>query len=70
MKEREIDLLNNRPIDSAMWEITSRLKRNIPISEYDYMIKIIESEMVNAYTIPGGKIFISKALISFCESPE
>lgn len=53
-----------------MWEITSRLKRNIPISEYDYMIKIIESEMVNAYTIPGGKIFISKALISFCESPE
>jgi len=26
--------------------------------------------MVNAYTILGGKIFISKALISFCESPK
>ena len=70
LKEREMDLLNNRLLDSAMWVITSRLKRHIPVSEYDYQIKIIESEMVNAYTIPGGKIFISKALISFCESPE
>lgn len=70
LKEREMDLLHNSSIDSALWVITSRLKTQIPVSEYDYQIKIIESKTVNAYTIPGGKIFISKALISFCESPE
>ncbi|MGB2252158.1 MAG: M48 family metallopeptidase [Flavobacteriaceae bacterium] len=70
LKEREMDLLHNSSIDSALWMITSRLKTQIPVSEYDYQIKIIESKTVNAYTIPGGKIFISKALISFCESSE
>ena len=70
LKEREMDLLHNSSIDSALWVITSKLKTQIPVSEYDYQIKIIESKTVNAYTIPGGKIFISKALISFCESPE
>ena len=70
LKEREMDLLHNSSIDSVLWVITSSLKTQIPVSEYDYQIKIIESKTVNAYTIPGGKIFISKALISFCESPE
>lgn len=70
IKEEEIDILKNRPIDSALWVISSRLKKQIPISEYDYKIKIIESEMINAFTIPGGRIYISKELILFCESPE
>ena len=70
IKGQEIDILKNRRIDSAMWVISSRLKKQIPISEYDYKIKIIESEMINAFTIPGGRIYISKELILFCESPE
>ena len=70
IKGEEIDILKNRRIDSAMWGISSRLKKQIPISEYDYKIKIIESEMINAFTIPGGRIYISKELILFCESPE
>lgn len=63
IKEEEIDILKNRPIDSALWVISSRLKKQIPISECDYKIKIIESEMINAFTIPGGRIYISKELI-------
>ena len=70
IKNQEIDPLSNKLIDSALWVISSRLKKQIPISEYDYKIKIIESQMINAFTIPGGRIYISKELISFCESPE
>ena len=70
IKNQEIDPLSNKQIDSALWVISSRLKKQIPISEYDYKIKIIESQMINAFTIPGGRIYISKELILFCESPE
>ncbi|MGB2313180.1 MAG: hypothetical protein ACPH4K_07135, partial [Flavobacteriaceae bacterium] len=33
LKEREMDLLHNSSIDSALWMITSRLKTQIPVSE-------------------------------------
>ena len=70
MNYQEIDILKNSRVDSALWVISSRLKKQIPVSEYDYKIKIIESEMINAFTIPGGRIYISKELIRFCDSPD
>lgn len=62
--------LTNKTIDSMMWAVGKRLKEQIPTSEYDYNIIVLDNAQINAFTIPGGNIYVFSGLISFCESPE
>ena len=58
-------------VDSAMIQITDRLKENLDTSsKYNYNFRIIRSSDINAFTLPGGNIFIYSGLIEFCETPE
>lgn len=60
----------NSFIDSAVDVIGERLVRGLEDSDYDYNFIVIESEMINAFTVPGGNILISTGLISFSDTPE
>lgn len=62
--------LTNKTIDSMMWAVGKRLQEQIPTSEYDYNIIVLDNAQINAFTIPGGNIYVFSGLISFCESPE
>ena len=62
--------LTNKTIDSMMWAVSKRLQEQIPTSEYDYNIIVLDNAQINAFTIPGGNIYVFTGLISFCESPE
>lgn len=62
--------LTNKTIDSMMWAVSKRLQEQIPTSEYDYNIIVLDNAQINAFTIPGGNIYVFSGLISFCESPE
>ena len=62
--------LTNKTIDSMMWAVSKRLLEQIPTSEYDYNITILDNPQINAFTIPGGNIYVFSGLISFCDSPE
>jgi len=56
--------------DSAVQEITNRLLAAIDSTPYRYEIKIIQNENINAFTIPGGNIYILSGLIEAADSPE
>lgn len=62
--------LENEKIDSSIGMIGNRLIEGLPKSEFDYRFIVFDSEMINAFTVPGGNILISTGLIGFCESPE
>ena len=62
--------LENDKIDSLLQVIGDRLSGGLNRSEFDYRFIVIDSEMINAFTVPGGNILISTGLIGFCESPE
>ena len=62
--------LENETIDSAVDVIGDRLKEGLKQSDYQYRFVVFESEMINAFTVPGGNILISSGLIAFCDSPE
>ncbi len=62
--------LENETIDSAVDVIGDRLKEGLKHSDYQYRFVVFESEMINAFTVPGGNILISSGLIAFCDSPE
>lgn len=62
--------IRNPVLDSAMTVITSRLTGNIGVTDYDYHFRVIKNPEVNAFTLPGGNIFVFSGLIEFSEHPE
>ncbi len=60
----------NSQVDSAIRVIGDRLEEGLDDSEYNYRFLVFESEMINAFTVPGGNILISTGLIGFCDTPE
>lgn len=63
-------VIKNDSVDNAIALITSRLLNSIDNSVYNYQFTVIDNEDVNAFTIPGAKIFICKGLITFADAPE
>ncbi len=61
---------DNSRIDSAVRLIGDRLEEGLEDSEYNYNFVVFDSEMINAFTLPGGNILISTGLIRFSDSPE
>lgn len=62
--------VNNNILDSAMHVLNSRLLKNIELTDYEYNIRVIKNEQINAFTLPGGNIFIFSGLIEFTDKPE
>lgn len=62
--------IKNDSVENAIAIITSRLLNSIDNSNYNYQFTIIDNTDVNAFTIPGAKIFICKGLITFADTPE
>ena len=62
--------LENEKVDSAVNLIGERLEAGLNQSDYHYSFLVFNSEMINAFTVPGGNILISSGLITFCDSPE
>lgn len=60
----------NRQVDSAVRVIGDRLVEGLHDSDYNYRFVVFDSEMINAFTVPGGNILISTGLIGFCDTPE
>lgn len=57
-------------IDSVMGLISDRLLDELDKQLFDYEFYVIRSDEVNAFTIPGGKIFVYTGLIEKTEHPE
>lgn len=69
-KNAGFEEIKNPGLDSAMGVITSRLTGNIGATDYEYHFRIINNPEVNAFTLPGGNIFVFTGLIEFSEHPE
>jgi beta-barrel assembly-enhancing protease len=56
--------------DSALQQIARRLTTAIDSTDYRYQFTIIKSKEVNAFTIPGGNIYVFSGLLEMADSPE
>lgn len=63
-------LLKDAFVDSVVFIIQQRLVSSLELTDYDYTIKVLDDPRVNAFTIPGGRIYIMKGLLDFSEGPE
>jgi len=62
--------IKDNAADSALHQITARLIESIDSTPYRYQFTIIDSEEINAFTIPGGNIYVFSGLIELTETPE
>jgi predicted Zn-dependent protease len=56
--------------DTALQIVTGRLIQALDSTQYTYHFTIIKSEEINAFTIPGGNIYVFSGLVKFCKTPE
>ena len=62
--------IHNSSLDSSIHIIHSRLLSTLDSSEYEYQIRVIDNEEINAFALPGGNIVVFSGLIQFSDSPE
>lgn len=70
LNDSSIKLETNTIADSAVQVISKRLIKNIGLTDYQYKIRVIKSDEINAFTMPGGNIFIYTGLLKFAKTPE
>lgn len=56
--------------DSALQQIKERLIKALDTTAYRYQFVMIKSDQINAFTIPGGNIYIFSELMKIAETPE
>lgn len=62
--------LEDSIVDRAILRIEGRLVQEVGMTEFEHDIRVIENDMVNAFTLPGGNILVCSGLIEFAETPE
>jgi predicted Zn-dependent protease len=62
--------LEDPTVDSAMQVITERLLSALDSPKYQYEFIVLAKDDINAFTIPGGHIYIFSGLLRTSESPE
>ena len=65
--EREAKLLEDPILNEYINRLTQNLSRNSDV-KFPVTVKIIDDDVVNAFTLPGGHLFINTGLIRLSES--
>jgi len=66
----EMDLNLDQEVDSLLRILVSPILANHPPTDFDFHFYVLNISMANAFTIPGGRIFIGKGLIDLLDSQE
>src|SRR5579859_1521019 len=62
--ERQITLLNDAPTDAWLNRIIQKLAAVAPGARYPYHIKAVNAPEINAFSLPGGPMYVNRGLIS------
>lgn len=63
-------VLKNSTLDSAMFQIKTRLEEGLSESNYDYKIYVVQNDQLNAFATLDGNMVIFSGLIKFVDNAE
>lgn len=66
----QYSVMEDNAADSALHQITDRLVNALDSSKYRYRFIILNNKTINAFTIPGGNIYVFTGLIELTDTPE
>jgi predicted Zn-dependent protease len=67
-REQSLELLSDTAIDRYLGKILRRLMVAAPGPRYPYQIKTVNAAEINAFSFPGGQIYVSRGLIEAARS--
>jgi beta-barrel assembly-enhancing protease len=63
----EMNLIEGTAANTRVNEIGARLLSVLPRQDFDYKFHVVQDRVPNAFTIPGGFIYVHTGLITFAE---
>jgi Zn-dependent protease with chaperone function len=66
--ERQLPLLNNRNVNQYLNKIISKLAAQAPGARYPYTIKAVNASAINAFSLPGGPMYVNRGLLEAARS--
>jgi len=57
------------PLVDAVADILDALVKEVPDSGYTFELRVLKSDEVNAFALPGGKVFVLSGLLELSEDP-
>jgi len=66
--ERQVPLLRDRNVDRYLNQIVGKLATKIPGARYPYAIKAVNEAEINAFSLPGGPMYLNRGLFEAARS--
>lgn len=66
--ERQLPLLNDRRVEAYASDIIRRLAAAAPGAKYPYQIRVVNASDINAFSLPGGYMYVNRGLIQAARS--
>jgi Zn-dependent protease with chaperone function len=66
--ERQLPLLNDRNVDRYLNQIVKKLAAQAPGARYPYAIKAVNDSAINAFSLPGGPMYVNRGLFEAARS--
>jgi Zn-dependent protease with chaperone function len=66
--ERQLRMLNDRNVDRYLNEIVRKLAAQAPGARYPYAIKAVNDSAINAFSLPGGPMYVNRGLFEAARS--
>jgi beta-barrel assembly-enhancing protease len=66
--ERQLHLLNDRNVDRYLNDIIKKLAAQAPGARYPYAIKAVNDSAINAFSLPGGPMYVNRGLFEAARS--
>ena len=66
--ERQLPMLKNGNVDRYLNKIISKLAAQAPGARYPYAIKAVNDPAINAFSLPGGPMYVNRGLFEAARS--
>jgi Zn-dependent protease with chaperone function len=66
--EKQLPMLNDRAVNDYLNRIIQRLAAQAPGADYPYQIKAVNATEINAFSLPGGPMYVNRGLIATARS--
>jgi Zn-dependent protease with chaperone function len=66
--EKQLQLLRDRNVDRYLNQIISKLAAQAPGARYPYAIKAVNASEINAFSLPGGPMYVNRGLFEAARS--
>lgn len=68
--QRDYRVIDDAEVTGRLRQIAERIVKNLPPTELKFQFFLFDINEVNAFTLPGGRIYISRKMVAFAQSED